>query len=257
MSDCTVQITGIGWCAPQDMGGTGQGVPRALPFGDGPLPELRRVDVLDAPDKSFGRMDALCRVWLAACAMALRDAGLYGKAARSTPTPAGAVMSTGYGCLATDVAYWGTVPPHGEMASPHLFAYTLPSIALGEAALRFGLTGPAMALQEPPGVAHGQGLAALATALDMIDWGEASLMLAGIAELGAPEAAVGLEGACGHAPRGALVLVLEKRLPPGYSALGYGSCAAPSGGEGAILYENAPVGDIQTLLSRLPFGRRA
>ncbi len=45
------------------------------------------------------------------------------------------------GSLATDVAYWnGRESPGGP--SPTLFAYTLPSAAIGEIAIRHRLTGP-------------------------------------------------------------------------------------------------------------------
>ena len=45
------------------------------------------------------------------------------------------------GSLATDVAYWnGRETPGGP--SPTLFAYTLPSAAIGEIAIRHRLTGP-------------------------------------------------------------------------------------------------------------------
>lgn len=259
----SAHITGIGWCAPESLGGLGRGARSDLPFGHAPLPVLRRDQVLDTPDKSFGRMDALCRLGLAACSMALRDAGLYGEGARETPQPAGAVLATGYGCLATDAAYWGTVPPLGEMASPHLFAYTLPSIMLGEAALRFSLAGPGLCLQLEPGQEAQQGLSAVTACLDFLAWGEAQTMLAGLVELGAPTALPGMAEACGQTARGALALVLEKSPPPEYSEAhsdkantSYGLCALASGEGAELMLDNAPVGDVKTLLSRLDRFRR-
>ena len=54
-----------------------------------------------------------------------------------------AILAETYsGCLETDCDYFTTViPEQGALASPQLFAYTLSNTFLGEAALRFGLTG--------------------------------------------------------------------------------------------------------------------
>ena len=53
----------------------------------------------------------------------------------------GICLAARAGSLATDVDYWnGRNRPGGP--SPTLFAYTLPSAAIGEIAIRFKLTGP-------------------------------------------------------------------------------------------------------------------
>lgn len=231
--------------------GWGQGRERepvtgAYPLNDAPLPVIRRADVLDAPDKTFGRMDAFCRLGLAACARTLRRAGVY-PAKRELPEPTGMVVGTGYGCLATDLAYFGTCPPLGEGCSPHLFAYTLPNVLLGEAALRFGLRGPAFVLQRDPASAALDAAPVLA-ALDFLEDGDAEAMLAGICELGLPDT---LErgDALPATLRGSLFLLLEKSPPPAYAA------ATPSvlerSADGGLVVDGAPAPDMRTLYARL------
>lgn len=176
---------------------------------EAPLPEVRRQDVLATPDKSFGRLDHYCRLGLLACSRALRHGGVYslrGAATRPLPEPCGIVVSTLWGCLATDVAYLESCAQEG--CSPHIFAYTLPTVLLGEAALRFNLRGPALALQESP-EDFAQSLAPLAAAMDFLLAGDATAMLAGCCEVGAP-------GIISDS-RGAFFVLLEKSPPPAYA----------------------------------------
>src|SRR5437016_3862631 len=49
------------------------------------------------------------------------------------------------GSLSTDLEYWSGRDVPGGL-SPTLFTYTLPSAALGELAIRHGLTGPSLCL---------------------------------------------------------------------------------------------------------------
>jgi 3-oxoacyl-[acyl-carrier-protein] synthase II len=53
----------------------------------------------------------------------------------------GIVLGAGAGSLTTDVNFWSGRNGVGG-PSPTLFAYTLPSAAVGEIAIHFGLTGP-------------------------------------------------------------------------------------------------------------------
>ncbi len=225
-------ITGVGWVGPQGMerpplpvAGT---PPAPWPLGPGPLPEIRRADVQNAPDKTFGRLDPFCRLGLGACAQALHDAGLHPDDATRPPVPGmGMVLATLHGCLHTDLAFIRTLPPRAEAPSPLLFAYTLPSILLGEAALRFDLRGPALTLQTPVEEQPGYDVVprtslqhALAVGLDMLASGEAPAMLVGFCDLGPLEPAP-------YALRGALFLVLEKTTPPAYP--GRGICERHAG----------------------------
>ncbi len=209
-------VTGIGWVAP---GGYGRGRADPAPaWGPGALPEIPRALVFPEPTTRFGRMDEVSKVGLAAVALALADAGL---AAFAEKRPVGLVASTRYGCLPTDLAYWETARTEGgKLASPQLFAYTLPNCFLGEAAIRFGLTGPTYAVQEEAP----WGLGALAQGLELLTLGEAAAVAVGICDLPCPPAlppAPDVEA-------GALFLVLEPRPQPGVSP--YGACAlAPDG----------------------------
>lgn len=173
------RVTGIGWVTPAGKG-TGRS---AAPFAPAPgkVVPLTRRDVFDQPDQRFGRLDPFSRLGLAAIAFALRDAGLE---AWREKRPLGVVAASLLGCLATDVDYFRTVLPQGgAFASPHLFAYTLPNVFLGEAAIRFGLTGPTFVLNPTAD----DGLDALRLALETLAWGEAPAMLAGTVDLPPPD----------------------------------------------------------------------
>jgi 3-oxoacyl-[acyl-carrier-protein] synthase II len=130
-------ILGVGWVCADGRGSLGR---TELPeFFNGIMPKLARSDVFDDPDKRFGRMDDFSKVGLAAITFALRDAKLE---EWTEKRPFGIVAATDYGCTNTDMAYFDTVvPQEGKLASPNLFAYTLPNCFLGEAAIRFGLAG--------------------------------------------------------------------------------------------------------------------
>ena len=137
-------ITGIGWVTATDMG-CGRDHNR-FEFKAGKLPDITRKNVFDAPYPHFGRLDRYSRLGLSAIAFALKDAILD----RWThPRPIGIIASTVHGCLDTDLDYYDTViPEDGRLASPNLFAYTLPNSYLGEAAIRFGLTGASYVISD-------------------------------------------------------------------------------------------------------------
>ena len=199
-------VTGIGWVNP---GGSGRGrtpcarQPSGLEWPAGRLPKIRREDLFEMPYKDFGRMDAYSRLGLAAVALALKDGGLD---EWSQKRPVGLIAATVYGCLHTDIAYYRTVVPHrGAQASPALFAYTLPNCFLGDAAIRFGLTGPAFVVNEPASA----GLASLEMALESLYWGEAEQMLWGVCDLERPRELQRLKAAAA----GALFFLLEAAPP--------------------------------------------
>ncbi len=133
------EVLGIGWVTAAGMGRGRQAAPFALCPGE--LPPVARKDIFAEPDLRFGRLDGFSRLGLAAIALALQDAGLD---AWTEKRPVALAAASRYGCLTTDADYFDTVlPQQGRLASPNLFAYTLPNCFLGEAAIRFGLTGPA------------------------------------------------------------------------------------------------------------------
>ena len=85
--------------------------------------------------KRFGRMDLMSQL----AVLAVESLGINFEAQRRDRV--GICLEARAGSLATDMDYWnGRNQPGGP--SPTLFAYTLPSAAIGEIAIRHRLTGP-------------------------------------------------------------------------------------------------------------------
>ncbi len=235
-------VTGIGWVTAA---GTGCGRDHdRFVMADGQLPELTGKMVFGKRNPRFGRMDQYSRLGVAAIAFALRDAGLE---EWTVKRHIGIIVSTVYGCLHTDMDYFETVMPHeeGVMPSPHLFAYTLPSCFLGEAAIRFGLTGESFAVNDP----SPRGLAGMRMSLDSIACGEMDKMLCGVCDANCPPIFAGTEGnnfrplpAAGVT--GALFFMIEKdpetNLPP------YGELDLNDKGD--ILFNKTETGSLESLV---------
>lgn len=205
----SVQITGIGWVTANGMGCAKEHDNFAMQ--NGKLPEIRPESVFSMPYPYFRRMDAYSKLGLVAIALALKDANLDGWTEKRD---IGIIVSTEYGCLHTDVDYFETVMAHnGIGASPALFSYTLPSTFLGEAAIRFGLTGATFSINAPGPL----GRACLELALESIAAGEADKMLCGVCDLNTPP----LLGLNSNLSPGAVFLLLEKF--PGKNACSYGA----------------------------------
>jgi len=235
----TVYVTGIGWAGAAGMG-TGRGATSfTLPPGE--LPAIARQDIFPEPDSRFGRLDAFSRLALAGVALALRDAGLE---RWTEPRAVAVAASTTYGCTETDLDYLATLGDAPGLASPQLFAYTLPNVFLGEAAIRFGLTGPTVIVSDE----EGSGAAALETALEYLaDGGDTAL--AGICDLARPARLPHLPSPGSEPPAGALFLVLERRPtlePLGTITLAGGRRGAPDDPH-----------ELRTLAARLCTGNRA
>src|SRR5210317_307289 len=131
-------ITGIGWISAHNKGSGRKN--DAFKMAQGRLPALARNTVFKTAYPRFSRMDAFSKLGVSAAGLALQDAGLNEWRSKRE---VGIVVATFYGCLQTDLDYFETVlPADGAFASPALFSYTLPNCFLGEAAARFGLTGP-------------------------------------------------------------------------------------------------------------------
>lgn len=197
-------ITGMGWLTAA---GLGQGRRDAFTLACGALPEVRRQDLFDEHPR-FGRMDAYCKTGLAGVVMALRDAGLEGPLGEY----AGLAAATCAGCLKTDLDYFATVMQGPALASPNLFAFTLPTSIVAEAAICFGLRGPTCVLHEPQPF----GLAGVRIALETLEFGEADLMLAGACHVPAADWPGDQD------PSGSIFLILEsKRRAQGRQAYGH------------------------------------
>ncbi len=171
-------VNGIGWSTTVGCGMGRQAECQPLQHGELPIP-TRKI-VFTKPDTRFGRLDDFSRIGLAALAFSLRDAG---EEEWTEKRPIGIIASTRYGCLATDQAYLETMlPEQGKLASPNLFAYTLPNCFLGEAALRFGLTGNTLIINRR----DKSRLSALQMALEELAWSDQQSVLAGCCDLQPP-----------------------------------------------------------------------
>ena len=125
----------------------------------------------------------------------------------------GIVASSRYGCLQTDLAYFETMlPQQGLLASPNLFAYTLPNCFLGEAALRFGLTGNSMIINRH----DPDRLEPLKVGFTELAWSDQCGVLAGIVDLTAPS-----EFRVVDDFPGSLFLLLEKEQRRDSESYGY------------------------------------
>ena len=225
-----VWINSIGWVTA-----SGCGVGRSTkeqPLCPGPLDIPTRKQIYAEPDKRFGRLDAFSRVGLGAITFCLRDAGEEQWAEKR---PIGIVAASRYGCLTTDIAYLETMlPDGGKLASPNLFAYTLPNCFLGEAALRFGLTGNTLILNQ----SDDSKLCAVRFALEELAWSDQQGVLAGICDLEYPEEMSGNESS------GGLFMLLSRE--PGRKLEPYG--ALELDGE-QLLFNGNRMADLPALIS--------
>lgn len=177
----TAEILGKGWVSRRSMGRPGHVHEFSSPDE---MRHLSGKNILDAPYKPFGRMDHFSKQGFAAIAFAMADAG-YLPAAGSGDAPLrrklAVIAESATGCLETDTQYQETLlrtrPP---IPSPALFAYTLPSCFLGEAAIYHGLTGESFMVE----TGDSTGLTALAFAMDSIDTGGCEAALCGICNAG-------------------------------------------------------------------------
>jgi len=236
----SADITGIGWVTAASMGCGRDYETFAQPHGQ--LPEINPLDMFKKPYPNFRRMDEYSRLGLTAIAFALIDAGLAGWTRQRN---IGIIASTVYGCLGTDVDYYKTViPDRGSNASPALFSYTLANSYLGEAAIRFGLTGTNYVITEQ----HPTGMAGLQTALDHMIRGDVEKILSGISDVGCPE----VFGEPSKVPPGAVFLMLEKS--PAREISSYGKlCLDP---KGRVIYNGSDIKDLTTLVQKSLAGAR-
>jgi len=219
-----LEIRGVGWVTPAGIGdGQSDAVFR---FGSGTLPRLRSKLFLDTAHPRYGRFDLYAKAGFGAIAMALRSAGLE---RWEQKRPIGLVVGTQRGCLENDVAYFKTaVPEGGALASPNLFAYTLPTSVLGEASIQFGLTGPSFVVDNT----HPGQLDGIHAALDMLNWGLCGTVVAGWCDVNSE-----ILNGNSSAPCGAVFAVLSQG----------GEGAAWQWDEGQLTYQSTPIDDIERL----------
>ena len=144
MSDINIAVMGGAWITASGIDCMSDSKDFSMP--EGTLPELRRQLLTTSPDQRWGRLDNYSKAGLIASSLALKDAGIDTVDAHKTTA---IVVSTVTGSTDVDNKYFQTVlPQEGLLASPNLFAYTLPNCMLGEVSIRHGFTGPAMILSQ-------------------------------------------------------------------------------------------------------------
>lgn len=108
------------------------------------LPVADILLVLGTLPKRWGRMDRISRLAVVEVGRVLLASGWQGSDDTRTSSRGhgGLIGLTSRGSLATDLAFVDTLKEDAALASPTLFSYTLPNIALAEAASHYNLTGP-------------------------------------------------------------------------------------------------------------------
>ncbi|MEO8603363.1 MAG: beta-ketoacyl synthase N-terminal-like domain-containing protein [bacterium] len=181
MSD--VVVTGIGVVSP--LGHSLGELMRRVAAGERAVGDADGVSVGDIPLDAvpaaararIGRADRLCRLLLAASALAIDDARLALPLA--APERVGLSFGSGLGCLLSDAEFYQKIVAHGvAAASPRVFAYTVSSAAAGEVSIAFGIHGPNVTGHV--GLAAGAG--AIGYAADQLRLDRADVMLAGGAD---------------------------------------------------------------------------
>jgi 3-oxoacyl-(acyl-carrier-protein) synthase len=125
--------------------------------------------------KRFGRMDLASQLAL----LAVESLGINFDLLQCERVAI--CLAASAGSLSTDVEYWKGRDAVGG-PSPTLFAYTLPSAAIGEIAIRHRLTGPNLCFV-------GGSKEVLPEAADLIQWGEADSCVCVCSDVISPAAA--------------------------------------------------------------------
>lgn len=111
------------------------------PWGDkNPIVEAEWPEFFRNECRRFSRMDLLSRVAVLAAESIIESPAMQALPERER---AGVCLGTPSGSLGADLAYLKSMPGPGG-PSPMLFAYTLPSSALGEICIRHRLRGPCL-----------------------------------------------------------------------------------------------------------------
>ena len=227
-------ITGSGWVTPTTMG-WGRNHDR-FEWQKGELPDITRKTVFEEPYPHFGRLDRYSRLGLSAISFALRDAGLD---KWTQKRDIGIIASTLTGCLDTDIDYFDTVMiDGGRTASPHLFAFTLPNSFLGEASIRFGLTGASFIIGEP----SASSLWCLRMSLLGIAEGQFEKVVCGLCDLGSLPPFTEYD----KRPCGALFFVFEKT--PRHAQRVYGDLCLEE--NGVLVFNNNEIKSLPVLAQK-------
>ena len=137
-------LLGLGWINGQTYGG-GLSRSRVEWSNRGALETMVKQDGLFTyPVQNFGRFSKRAKYLCCACALALRDAGV--KYSQSRKMPGWGLLHTNFdGCLSENYGYFADYIQAGRtLGRGNLFIYTLPTSPAAEAAIHFGLEGPAL-----------------------------------------------------------------------------------------------------------------
>ncbi len=227
-----ISVAGVGWINAESMGWGRRYEKNST--GGGALPKITSRAIFGKALPRFGRLDTYSKIGIAAIAFALKDAKRF---EWQEKRPMGVFASTTHGCLEADINYLETMLPNGgRLASPSLFAYVLPNIFLGEAAIRFGFTGPCYCVSED----ELSGLNSLRMAINNILLDESSVVMAGVCDTGRPAAFQDFENVI----PGAIFFVLEQA--PADESLSYGIIEMDD--MGGFLFNGKAITNLRELL---------
>lgn len=232
----SIVISGIGWVYTTSMGYKDD--IKVFPSSKG-LPPIERKDIFKKPYKPFGRMDYFSKLGLAAIVFAMKDANLHTSPHENT----GIIACSSTGCLETDMKYQATLlPENNTLPSPALFAYTLPSCFLGEASIRYGLTGESFVINETDTT----GMTGLGMAVDLLATGQTDYMLCGInnSQIDGADGIDGVDAA--SIQPGAVFFLLEKenRNPGSYGNL------SKNESNNSFYYKDSPIKNLYDLAQK-------
>lgn len=184
MSADPVVISGLGVVSP--LGHSVAELSRRCAAGEraeagGPLDPIP-LDAVPADRRArIGRLDRICRLFLAASFRAVEDAALVIGAEDAERV--GLSFGTGLGCLLSDAEFYEKVVEQGSAAaSPRVFTYTVSSAAAGEVSIALGIHGPNVTSH----MGLAAGLGAFGYGCDLIQMGKAEVVLAGGADANGP-----------------------------------------------------------------------
>lgn len=137
---------GCGWISAFGNGGSGSSPRFSNEDAHFKYPELQEI-IQELPPR-FGRFDVYTKLTFATAVLALKDAGLLGREGKKK---IGIVIGSSSSVYDDDIAYYeSTRDAKGAFASPNLFSYTLPNVALGEIAVYFKFVGPTFCVGNDP-----------------------------------------------------------------------------------------------------------